>query len=256
MDLHQIEVSKIRSDKRSQRIEMDEEEMSGMVASIRDEGLNQPIKVTESDDGYDVVFGHRRLEACKRLGWHEIPALIATGDEAQIRKQTFSENFFRLDLSAIELAVAIADEYKMERMTIEQLAKGFQKSTDWVRKQIAICGWPPDVIEGVHVGGLSVAAASNLALITEDFYRESLVGQAVENGATARTTSAWLQAWRSMLPLAEAIVQEPVDGESPIVPMVPQAPCLACHNVYRTDELSHVPLCASCIRVISTAGQG
>lgn len=253
MELSLIDVCRINPDKRSQRIETDEEAMSELVGSIRSEGLNQPIKVTENKDGYDVVFGHRRLEACKRLGWSQIPAIIEQGDEAHIRSMTFSENFFRSDLTPVELAVAIADEYKEGRMSVERLAQCFKRSTDWVRRQIAICGWPEDVIAGIHTGRLSVAAAENLVCITEDFYRKSLVSQAVENGATARTTSAWLQAWRSMIPLEAAIETEPVEGQDHPAPLVPQAPCLACHEVFRTDELSHVPLCAQCIKIISTA---
>ena len=139
-------------------------------------------------------------------------------------------------------------------MSIEQMAAGFGRSGDWVRRQIGICGWPEDVLEGVHTGKLSIAAASNLAVITEDHYRRMLVGQAVENGATARTTAAWLQAWRAMLPLEVAVEQPPVDGGQAVVPMVPQGPCLVCHNVYRVDELSHVPVCMHCVKVISQAG--
>jgi len=256
MDLQLIETCKIKSEDHSQRIAMNEEKMSELVGSIQNDGLLQPITVKCDGDGYTVVFGHRRLEACKRSGWTHIPAFIAQGDEAKLHGLTFSENFFRDDLTAVELAAAIAEEYQSGRMTIERLAQGFRRSTDWVQKQIAICGWPQDVLEGMHTGNLSVAAAANLACITEDFYRKSLVGQAVDNGATARTTSAWLQAWRSMLPLAEATKVEPEPGSPSIQPMVPQAPCLACHDVFRCDQLSHVPLCAACIKLISTAGQG
>jgi hypothetical protein len=54
-----------------------------------------------------------------------------------------------------------------------------------------------------------------------------------------------------MLPPAEAVKQEPEDPEAPETPMVPQAPCLVCRDVFRCDELSHVPLCSNCIKVIS-----
>jgi ParB family chromosome partitioning protein len=254
MDLKMIPVCNIRSQEHSQRIEIDEEKMSELVASVREDGLLQPITVKADGEEFVVVFGHRRLEACKRAGWNEIPAFVAVGDEARLRGMTFSENFFRTDLSPVELAFAIAEEHKSGRMTIERMAAGFKRSPDWIRRQIAICGWPPDVLDGIHTGKLSVAAAENLACITEEFYRQSLVRQAVENGATARTTSAWLQAWRSMLPLENAIQQQPAPGQDLPQPMVPQAPCLACHNVFRTDELSHVPLCCTCIKIISNAG--
>jgi ParB family chromosome partitioning protein len=255
MKVQDIPVGLITAEEHSQRLEINEERLQELVSSISSEGLLQPLSVRQDGEQFMIVFGHRRFEACKRLGHEMVPCIVATGDEASIRSKTFNENFFREDLTAVELAVAIADEVKSERMTIDQLAFGFKKTTDWVRRQIAICSWPEDVLEGIHTGRLSIAAASNLSVITEENYRKMLVSQAVENGATARTTAAWLQAWRSMLPMAEAIEQPPVEAGESAAPMVPQAPCLACHKVYRVDELSHVPLCRFCIKAIAEAGQ-
>jgi len=255
MDVQLLEVCNIKSQEHSQRIEYNEEKMSELVGSIQNDGLIQPITVKAEKDGYMVVCGHRRLEACKRLGWTQIPSCVAQGDEAKMRGITFSENFFRDDLTAVELAVAIADEYKTGRMTIERLAQGFKKTTDWVRRQIGICGWPKDVLEGMHTGKLSVSAAENLACITEDYYRQSLVRQAVENGATARTTSAWLQSWRAMLPLAETKEQVAEPGGETIQPMIPKSPCTACGEIFRPDAMSYIPLCQGCLHLIRTAGQ-
>ncbi len=251
MEVLEIPIEEIRCAEHSQRIEMNEEKLLELMGNIRVEGLLQPLSVKKDGDGYVLVWGHRRLEALKRLGRRHVPAIIVEGDEASLRSKTFAENFFSENLTPVELAVAITDEYKSGRMTVERMAAAFGRSPDWVRRQIALCGWPQSVLEAIHGGGLSIAAGSNLALITEEFYRDSLVRQAVENGATARTTAAWLQAWRSMMPLADAVEQDPVDGEKPPMPMVPQAPCLSCHTVYRTDELSHVPLCRHCIKVIA-----
>jgi len=109
-------------------------------------------------------------------------------------------------------------------------------------------------LEAIHNGKISVTAASNLACVEDDVYREFLVRQAVENGATARATAAWLQAWRSMVPASEAITREPVPAGPGVTPAVPQAPCIVCANVFRTDELSHVPVCVHCIRTIRDIG--
>jgi ParB family chromosome partitioning protein len=253
MDLKMLPVCNIKSEEHRQRIEIDEEKMSELVASVRSDGLLQPITVKADGEGFIVVFGHRRLEACKRAGWTEIPAFVAQGDEATLRGLTFAENFFRDDLTPVELALAIADEFKSGRMTIERIAQGFKRSTDWVRRQIAICGWPKDVLQTMHTGKLSVGAAANLALIEEPEYREFLCRQAVENGATARATAAWLQAWRSMMPASQAINQPPAPAGINVLPMVPQAPCLACGTVCRTDALSYVPICTSCVGVIRNA---
>jgi hypothetical protein len=53
-----------------------------------------------------------------------------------------------------------------------------------------------------------------------------------------------------MEPAEIALHAELVDHDTSVTPMVPQAPCIVCSNVFRTDELSHVPVCAGCIRAI------
>ncbi len=253
--IREIQISKIAVGEHAQRFEDEDPEIAELGQSIQRLGLLNSLCVAESGDGFLLVAGHRRMEACKRIGLEVVRCLVAVGDEATKREITFAENFFSKDLTPIELAVAIATEVKDQRMTIEQLAAGFRKTKDWVRRQMAIVGWPEDILEGIHSGKISIAAASNLARITEDHYREMLVRQACENGATARVTSAWLQAWFAMLPPKEAMEQEPVDPDAPDMPMVPQGPCLVCHEVFRVDELSHVPLCSICIKTLSTAGQ-
>ncbi|KKN16763.1 hypothetical protein LCGC14_0972580 [marine sediment metagenome] len=254
-DIRAIPVNKIKVGEHEQRFEDEDPEIAELGQSIQRVGMLDPLCVSEAGDGFMLIAGHRRLEACKRVGVEDVTCLVVVGDEATMCEITFAENFFKKNLTPLELAAAIATEVKDKRMTIDQLAAGFRKSTDWVRRQMAIVGWPEDILEGIHSGKISIAAASNLALITDDYYRKMLVRQACENGATARTTSAWLQGWNSMLPPAEAMQQEPEDPDAPVTPMVPQAPCLACHEVFRVDELSHVPLCSICINVVGKAKQ-
>jgi small-conductance mechanosensitive channel len=54
-----------------------EQEISELADRIREEGLIQPIVLNETGPGeYRVVAGHMRVEACKRLGWRSVPAVV------------------------------------------------------------------------------------------------------------------------------------------------------------------------------------
>jgi len=131
------------------------------------------------------------------------------------------------------------------------------RSENWVRAQLSLLAWPADVLEVIHNGKISVSAASNLALITDSAYRGFLLRNAVEQGATARTTAAWLQAWRAALPQEQALEQPPVSGPAPVTPALPQAPCIVCNEMFRTDGLAMVMVCTSCINAIrASAVQG
>jgi len=56
--------------------DLDEAAVEELAGSIRASGLLQPIMVKPTGDGYELVFGLHRLEACKRLGWKKIPAFV------------------------------------------------------------------------------------------------------------------------------------------------------------------------------------
>lgn len=249
-EIQEIPIENIKVGEHDQRLEIDDESLDGLVSSISRLGLLYPCVVVSHDDKFTLVEGHRRLAACKRLGKQTISCLVKDSEKASAAEIAFAGNFFRKDLSPVELAAALNDVFKSGSMTIEQIAKGFHRSEHWVHSMIAICGWPADVQQAMHVHGMSIAAAANLALVTDDTYRDFLLRNAVEGGVSARTTAAWLQAWRSMQPAEQAIISEPVDGRSSPPPAVPQAPCFVCTNVFPVNMMSHVPMCSGCIKTI------
>ncbi|MBA7479571.1 Stage 0 sporulation protein J [subsurface metagenome] len=250
VEVKDILIGKIKVGEHVQRLVIDDEEISELAASISRIGIVNPLMVTASGDDFVLVAGHRRLQAAKKVGLVCVPCIVADSERGVDTEVSFAENLFRKDLSPLELACAVKDVLDKKVMPVEELAAGLHRSTEWIRRMVAMLDWPDDVLEAIHAGWLSVSAAHNVALITEETYRAFLLRNAQESGATARTTAAWLQAWRSMAPAEQAIKAEPVSGESRTTPMVPQAPCICCSEVFRTDELSHVPVCAGCIRAI------
>lgn len=252
-EMVQIPIGKIKAGDHTLRAGGEDETLDDLAASIGRVGVIVPLVVVRGDDGYTVVAGHRRLAACKRVGLQTIPCLVSEGNQFRLKETAFAENLFRQDLTPIEIACGLKDVIDRGIMEFDELARVMHRSEHWVSRQIAILSWPADVLEVIQNGKLSVAAASNLALIEEPNYRNFLLRTATEQGATARTTAAWLQAYRVSKPPVEAITAEPVPAGSPSTPAVPQAPCLVCGDVFRTDELSHVPICTACIKVIRNA---
>lgn len=253
-EVREIPIGKIKVGEHDQRISVDDEGMDGLVVSIRSLGLLYPCIVVPEGDEFLLVEGHRRLAACKKL---DKPTILCRVEEPSVKRATeiaFAGNFFRKELTSVELASAINDALENKVHTVAELATYFHRSEHWVNSMVAICSWPADVLSAMHNNGISIAAASNLALVTEDVYRDFLLKNAIEGGVSARTTAAWLQAWRTMQPQEEAVTAEPVAGTVPPVPMVPQAPCFCCSTVFPVNEMSHIPVCGSCVQVLRQGG--
>lgn len=88
------------------------EPLDRLVASIREQGLLQPILVrprTDGGDGYWLVAGERRFRACTSLGWTEITALVRPLTDDDARMAALIENIDRADLSPAEEALAARD---------------------------------------------------------------------------------------------------------------------------------------------------
>lgn len=254
-EIRQIPIEKAKAGQFDQRLVLDEDEVIKLASSIGRVGLLYPIIVQKDGDDYLVIDGHTRLAACKRLGHKVIGCTFASANGGDSDEIAFAGNFFRKDLSPIELAAAIKDCVTKDSMSIEEMAAGFHRSVHWVNSMIAIADWPGDVQEAIHHEKISVSAGSNLACVTDDSYRRFLVSNAVEGGATARTTASWLQAWRAMQPQEEAITAVPVPSGTPVVPLVPQAPCLCCSQLFEVNMMSHVPICGGCVQIIRSIGQ-
>jgi len=252
-ELVELKLEDITYGSNQTRLEIDDSKVQDLAASIRRVGLINPIVVAPDGDKYVIIAGHHRYRAVELVGRGSIRCLVRSAEGTQVKEVAIADNLFRTDLSPIETASALKDMLDSGTMDPAELAKAMHRSVDWVWRQISLLNWPPDVLEVVHGGEISVSAASNLALIEDETYRAFLLRNAVDSGATARATAAWLQAWRAAKPADEAIQAEPVGGREPVLPALPQAPCLVCNTLSRTDALAYVLICPGCIAQISGA---
>lgn len=75
-----------------------------LAASISEIGLLNPITVTGEGGSYRLIAGLHRLEACRRLGWDDIPATVVTLSDVDAELAEIDENLVRNDLTALEHA--------------------------------------------------------------------------------------------------------------------------------------------------------
>jgi ParB family chromosome partitioning protein len=98
----------IEPDPDQPRREMSQEALAELAASIRQQGILQPIRVREvGPRQYRIIAGERRWRAAKEAGLSEISAVIAEADDDQAFVQALMENVQREDLSAVDRAQAL-----------------------------------------------------------------------------------------------------------------------------------------------------
>ena len=252
-EIQSIAINKIEVGQHRQRSEETDEALQELTASIRRVGVLVPLIVVPKDNAFLLVAGHRRIAAAAAAGLAEVPAIVRAGTEAENVEVSFAENFFRRDLSPVEQASAIRECLDNGIMNIEELAKGFHRKENWITEQANMTTWAPEVLHAIHNKRISVSAGRNLAVIDDPQYRAFLLNNAVENGASARVTAAWLQGYQLSRPPADVLTATPVDGPQPAAIVIPQAPCLFCSQVFRTDALNYMAVCGNCLATFQQA---
>jgi len=245
-ELSYVPVAKIDDTGDNMRAVIDDDSFNELVASIGRDGIISPILLRASGDRYEVIAGHRRFAAAQRLRLEGVPAFVVACDDAERTSLCFAENLFRKDLSAIEQAAAVCDTLERGEYNEVELGAALGRSVQWIRHQTIIASWPTELQQVVHVGRISVSAASNLAQIDDDVHRASLIDYAIENGASARTTAAWLQAYnagKSYMDPGEVPIEESRQG---LPPIEPHTPCAVCKGMQKMAALSYLPVCSGC----------
>ena len=114
----QIDIEKISANENQPRTVFDDEKIEELAASIKENGLIQPIIVRKYNRGYQIVAGERRYRASKLAGLKTVPCVIKDIDDKQVDTLAIIENIQRENLSPIEEANAyktLIDTYDMNQ---------------------------------------------------------------------------------------------------------------------------------------------
>lgn len=103
-----IKVEEILPSPNQPRKSFDEYEMWKLSASIRENGILQPLVVRQKNSGYELIAGHRRLKAATMANLKAVPCIIYDTDDESAAILTVIENLQRSNLSLFEEAEAIS----------------------------------------------------------------------------------------------------------------------------------------------------
>lgn len=124
----ELELKNIRPNPFQPRKTFSDESLQELANSIKNDGLLQPIIVTEDLDGYILIAGERRFRAHKLAKLKTIRAIVQNSDEHRMRKFALIENIQREELNPLELANAYGELIKLHDITQEELAQKIYKS--------------------------------------------------------------------------------------------------------------------------------
>jgi ParB family transcriptional regulator, chromosome partitioning protein len=151
----EISVSRIQPNPRQPRQRFDAEQLEALAASIREHGVLQPILVTETLDGYQLVAGERRFRAAQLAGLERIPAVIRHLADRDQLEVALVENLQRADLGPMEEAAAYRALIGEFDLTHEEIARRVGRAKSTITNTLRLLDLDPAVQAALVEGRLS-----------------------------------------------------------------------------------------------------
>ncbi len=142
-DDHLVDVARISAGRGQPRRNFDDAQLDELAASIKEQGVIQPLVVVERGGGYELVAGERRLRAAVRAGLEKVPVVVRESlDEGGMLELALVENLQREDLAPLERARAYERLIESHGHTQEQVAKRVGKSRVAVANAVRLLALP------------------------------------------------------------------------------------------------------------------
>jgi ParB family transcriptional regulator, chromosome partitioning protein len=124
--------------------------LADLTTSIAQKGLLHPIVVRPIEKGFEVIAGHRRLEACRRLGMRNILCHVMELDDKEAFETSLIENLQHRTLNPMEEARAFEKYVKEYGYGGEsELARRIGKSEQYVSQRICLLDLPKEVQDNI-----------------------------------------------------------------------------------------------------------
>lgn len=151
------------------RRKFDQIKLEEMAASIKTNGLIQPIVVRHKGTKYEIIAGERRLRAAKVAGLEKISALVVNIPDDILPEVSLIENIQREDLTALEMAESLKKILDFRKdLTQEELAERIGMSRSQVTNYLRLNSLPEEVKNLIQEGKISFGHARALLSLPED----------------------------------------------------------------------------------------
>ena len=188
--LRTLPVAQIRPGRYQPRTKMDQQALAELAASIRSQGVIQPLLVRPVErDRYELVAGERRWRAAQMAGLEEVPALVREVPDEAALAMSLIENIQRENLNPMEEAAGIQRLVEEFKMTHEQAADAVGRSRSATTNLLRLLKLAKPVQEMLMEGALEMGHAR--ALLALDAARQIEAGKRVAaKGLSVRETEA------------------------------------------------------------------
>ena len=171
--LADLPIEQVRPGPYQPRSVFDADKLEELAASIRAQGVVQPIVVRRVDDGYELIAGERRWRAAQMAELDRVPAIVREVDDETTVAMALIENIQREDLNPLEEATALRrliDEYGLTHQQCADAVGRSRVSVSNLLRLLDLCDEVKNLVDARHI---EMGHARALLSLPDDLQRQA-----------------------------------------------------------------------------------
>ena len=206
----EVPIASIEPNPHQPRISIRDQDLIELAASIEVHGVIQPLVVTRTLEGYQLIAGERRWRAARLAGLSLVPVVVKDVVPRESLELALVENVQRADLNALEEAMAyrqLTDEFGLSQ---DQIARRVGKSRVAISNTLRLLKAIPSVQKALIEGKISEGHARALLGLEQSQVQESALKAVVERELTVRQTEELV---RNLPKVGQAVQEALLQGK-------------------------------------------
>jgi ParB family chromosome partitioning protein len=188
--IRELDVGRIRPNPFQPRRQFEDDSLDELEASIRENGLLQPLVVRPSGPDFELVAGERRWRVLTRLGWEKVPTVVRPLSDEQMLVMALVENLQREDLGPLEEAVGYQQLVDGFGLTQKAVARRVGRNRSTVANALRLLTLPPEVRGLLSDGVLTAGHARAVLSVEGEAEQVALARQVASRGLSVREAEA------------------------------------------------------------------
>lgn len=182
-----VEAALLKPNPQQPRTVFNQDELDELAASIKENGIIQPVTIEDAGDGFFyIIAGERRTRAAKIAGVEKIPVQLVTYSDEKKLEIALIENIQRSDLNAIEEAKAYYKLMELSGLSQDQVAAKVGKNRSTVANAVRLLKLPEDMQGALVQGKISAGHARAILSVADATDQQILFGKIMGQGMSVR----------------------------------------------------------------------
>ena len=181
-----VPLDRIQANPLQPRQDFDSGELTELADSIREHGIIQPVIVEETEGGYVIVAGERRVRAAKIAGLTEVPVIIRKYSDEKRMAVALIENVQRSNLNPMEEAAAYKKLMDLTGLSQDEAASRIGKNRSTIANSLRLLKLPAEIQESIRKGELSAGHARAILSLNSAKAQDALCREIIKKGLSVR----------------------------------------------------------------------